>query len=331
MKDINSFQKILVQFLFRSSSEAENKRLHQELVKSDENLTAGRRWFFGHIKSCAKYSRKEWIHENYEDTLERIKRKNRKIQIIRAAASIILLIGLGSLAHYTGIFKNNTSWNTIVLNSGEQKNIELDDGTTVHIAPETTFRYPESFSDNKRLVHIEGEAFFEVTEKKDAPFIVKAPQTTIKVEGTSFNVKAYEEDPIEETILVEGKVSAYFKGNSSKTKHELSPNQKILLDKKSNKTFISEIDEAEKPKWMNGSLSFHDESFSKLAKRLERFHDVKISISDSAISNTRLNGQFENESITEILDAIKILTPFEYKYDKQSKTIHISALPNQQN
>ncbi|MBS1660853.1 MAG: FecR domain-containing protein, partial [Bacteroidetes bacterium] len=93
---------------------------------------------------------------------------------------------------------------------GGQWHVELPDGSEVWLNAASSIKYPTSFLKNDREVEITGEAFFQVKSSPSAPFIVKAPLTTITVLGTSFNVDAYSSDSTVETTLVNGavKVSA---------------------------------------------------------------------------------------------------------------------------
>ena len=70
----------------------------------------------------------------------------------------------------------------------------LSDGTKVHLNAESQLTYPVCFSNEQRIVQIEGEAYFDVAPDKEHPFIVQTPHTSIRVTGTSFNVRAYADE-----------------------------------------------------------------------------------------------------------------------------------------
>lgn len=66
----------------------------------------------------------------------------------------------------------------------------LSDGTVVTLNKNTRFDHPEKFTGDRRLVNlVSGEAFFNVAHNKAKPFIIAAGKASIKVVGTSFNVK----------------------------------------------------------------------------------------------------------------------------------------------
>ncbi|WP_315819476.1 DUF4974 domain-containing protein [Paraflavitalea speifideaquila] len=67
--------------------------------------------------------------------------------------------------------------------------------------------------------------------------------------------------------------------------------------------------------WLYNKLNFDGDSFEELAIKMERWFDVKITINSSRLKHTRLKGSFENETIRQALDALQIITPFEYKIE----------------
>ncbi|GAB5476099.1 MAG: DUF4974 domain-containing protein [Maribacter sp.] len=102
------------------------------------------------------------------------------------AASLLLLIGL--------FFVYNTPENNILQytsNSREVKFITLPDSSLIVLNANSSFDYSET--DEQRLLHLKGEAFFKVFRDENLPFIINAKSTEIEVLGTSFNVSTYED------------------------------------------------------------------------------------------------------------------------------------------
>jgi ferric-dicitrate binding protein FerR (iron transport regulator) len=65
----------------------------------------------------------------------------------------------------------------------------LEDGSVVYLSARTSLQYPDRFTDNKREVILQGNAFFDISRNPDKPFIIETRQVIIEVLGTSFNVK----------------------------------------------------------------------------------------------------------------------------------------------
>lgn len=96
--------------------------------------------------------------------------------------------------------------NTLRTLHGMECHIVLSDGTKVHLNAESQLTYPICFSDKERIVQVEGEAYFDVAPDKAHPFIVQTPHTSIRVTGTSFNVRAYADEEVESTTLISGAI-----------------------------------------------------------------------------------------------------------------------------
>src|SRR5690606_24289275 len=111
---------------------------------------------------------------------------------------------------------------------GKRFNLILSDGTMVYLNSGTSIKYPVKFPNKgNRQVYLSGEAFFEVTENKEKPFIVATDDgMKVKVLGTSFNVKSYPEDGNIETTLIKGKVRNMEQNLSKEV--DLSPSEKAI-------------------------------------------------------------------------------------------------------
>ena len=113
---------------------------------------------------------------------------------------------------------------------GEQKRLILPDSSEVWLNAGSSILYPETFAKDKRLVMLDGEAYFSVKKDTVSPFIVETSQLSVKVLGTRFNVKAYPNDEKITTTLTSGKVEVSVR---SQPPHILKPDEQLTYDKKS--------------------------------------------------------------------------------------------------
>ncbi len=97
--------------------------------------------------------------------------------------------------------------NQLIIPYGNQSRLVLSDNTVVWLNAGSRLVYPSRFEDKTREVLLFGEAFFEVSKDEKKPFIVKTSDLQIKVLGTQFNISAYTEDKVIQTVLKEGSVS----------------------------------------------------------------------------------------------------------------------------
>lgn len=227
-----------------------------------------------------------------------------------ASVAAILALGLlaGSAITYL-VSQDKTSSEQLVFETprGEKSMVKLPDGTEVWLNANSRLVY-NSFSADHRQVELKGEAFFKVIHNEKAPFIVKTNECDIKVLGTTFNVMAYDEFGRKEITLLEGKVNVNMDGNEQ----VLKPGQALIL--KNHQMKISEVNASRSSLWVDNKFNFKDIPLTELMKRLENWYDVDITLENSSGREVNYTGTFKNEeTIWQVLDAIKVYTPIQYK------------------
>jgi len=73
--------------------------------------------------------------------------------------------------------------------------------------------------------------------------------------------------------------------------------------------------------WLQNKLIFRSETFEELAVKMERWYGVTIHFADDNIKPKKLNGIFENESVQQALQALQLITPFNYTLSKNEVII----------
>lgn len=273
------------------------------------------------------------------------------------AASVVLLAGLLAFSSFFIFNKKGEEIahqvNEISTRPGSKSKVQLPDGSVVWLNAGSKLTYTKDFGKETRDVTLIGEGFFDVTKNPGKPFIISAANIKIKVLGTAFNVKAYPEDKQTETSLIRGSIEVTIR-NRPNDKIILSPSEKLVVenseakveqvDKSADKT-TGNIKRTELPvistlvainklkynpadstvaevQWVNNKLVFRDESFSEVAVRMERWYDVQIAIEDPGISDVRLTGVFESETIIQALEALKESIAFQYEKAGNRIIIH---------
>ncbi len=205
-------------------------------------------------------------------------------------------------------------FNELQIPNGKVFNLELSDGTVVHLNSGTKIRYPVKFlKGKKREVFIEGEAYFDVAKDKAHPFIVNADKIAITVLGTKFNVSSYRADSEITTVLVEGSVNIT---NTLASEHNLvlKPGMKGAWHKTQQSINMEKVDTHLYVGWIKGELIFRNSSFNIMAKTLERKYNVTIENKDKTLDEKMLTANFNvnMESIEDVLKAISEIYPFNY-------------------
>lgn len=220
----------------------------------------------------------------------------------------ILVLQQGNKLNYQNGSKDGTlTYNKLTIPYGKTFQVQLSDGTLIHLNAGTTFRYPERFiKGHNRMVFVDGEAYFEVGKDKKHPFIVNANGINIRVTGTKFNVSNYKEDEKKNVVLVEGAVSVYNKEEvyNKNSPFLLTPGHKAEWSVDKKHIAIEETDTSIYTAWINGKLIFRDLPFNNIIIKLERHYNVKIINNNKLLGNKRFDATFDVETIEQVLNTI---------------------------
>lgn len=226
---------------------------------------------------------------------------------------------------------------------GEKKTICLPDSTKIVLNAMSRLRVDKDFGKLNRNVFIEGEALFDVTHNEKLPFIVDTKNFAVKVLGTKFNIRSYDNDRLDEAALLRGKIELTVKNkNAAESKIILKPLQKVFVDREGiNATAVVsgsrlkklslnastlELSKESETKlletaWVYNLLDLEDEFFEDIAARLERKFGVTIIFKDDLVKRYRYTATFEKENVEEILAALSSSLPFSYKIEGKTITI----------
>jgi transmembrane sensor len=221
----------------------------------------------------------------------------------------------------------------VITKSGSRTQIQLPDGSSVWLNASSDLTYNKNFGKNLREVNLTGEAFFDVVKDAAHPFIIHTKVIDVKVLGTQFNVKAYENDAYTEASLIRGSLEVTVK-NRPNEKHYLKPNEKMSvanntdegLKKTTNAkplllteslTYYHADSTIIEISWVDNKLVFQEnETFKEVALKMERwFGGITINFADEEVANQRIYGSFTNETIDQALDALHEAFKFKYRID----------------
>jgi len=172
----------------------------------------------------------------------------------------------------------------------------LQDSTKVHLNSGSRLEFPSRFAAGERRVKISGEAFFEVAHHAGWPFVVCLSGGEIRVRGTSFNVKAYPEEEMIFTTLVEGRVS--FRQNAGR-ETLLQPGEQLGYHKSGGQTELRRVDTRLYTAWKDGLFWFQDMPLEEILKIVGRWFDMDIFYLNPEIKNIRFSGKMKMYSSVE--------------------------------
>jgi ferric-dicitrate binding protein FerR (iron transport regulator) len=243
------------------------------------------------------------------------KSKTRHLVWIRSLSAVAAVLLLGLIFSVLVPYNREPQTDTLQVFSvplGSRSKVILADGSEVSLNSGSELKYSAGFSSKNRVVSLTGEAFFNVKADPKNPFTVKTTDFDIKVTGTKFNVCSYSDNKYATATLAEGKIALHLNRNSDILKVE--PGEKFRFDRKTEEHSLLEADVESEIAWKDDQFIFKNIPFPELAKRLERWYDVKLNYSDQKLWDYAFTGKFKNqETIWQVLDALKLTTPIDYQ------------------
>ena len=260
------------------------------------------------------------------------------------AAAGILMIASFLIYFVYDPLPDPDSYKQIIVGKGVRKKVLLPDGTNVWLNADSKLSYdPKMNNADMRLVTLEGEAFFDVVHDKKHPFIIKTNKVSIRVLGTSFNIRAYTNDKKCETTLIRGSVELTLTDDSKQKiilkssekfglieedeqkdlKKENTPSQgKTLLIEHIDPVMVEDKEYVPEISWTENRIMFKNETLQEIAVRLERWYNVKIAIDNKEIGSYHFTGSFTNETIDQVLTAMRLIKSFNFKINNNDITIY---------
>jgi transmembrane sensor len=232
----------------------------------------------------------------------------------KIAASLILpviLCGLAVIGYMNHRYHNainKETQTTIFAPMGSRVTFNLPDGTKGVLNSGSKLSYTLPFVE-KRKLKLEGEAWFDVQHDKKHPFMISAGSSTVKVVGTSFNLSTYPNENYIEIVLKEGKVK--FLAGNNENEVTMMPSERLVFQKgKIQKTIV----DPEKYKaWTEGKLVFRSDPMAEVARRIERWYNVRIIIVDRDIDKYTFRATFQDDKLEDVLKYLAMTSPISYK------------------
>lgn len=191
---------------------------------------------------------------------------------------------------------------------GSRVAFTLPDGTEGMLNSGSTLEYSLPFS-GRRDVTLSGEAWFEVTHDEKHPFRVDAGYLDLTVLGTAFNVSAYPDEDYTEVVLENGTVR--IDCGQYKDGMVMQPSERLVYH--NGKITRSNADPLKYTSWTEGKLVFRSDSMSEVARRIERWYNVRVELMDHELENYSFRGTFEDDPLEEVLKFLSMTSPIRYE------------------
>ncbi|NJN27833.1 MAG: DUF4974 domain-containing protein [Cyclobacteriaceae bacterium] len=225
------------------------------------------------------------------------------------AATVALLI-VFSFALWHHLPGDAVEWQHKVTQAGQKSKFELPDGSLVYLNAGSKLSYPKEFSNTRRLVQLEGEAFFEVMHHPKKPFIVQTNSIETTVLGTAFNINAYANQAIKVTVA-SGRV-AVGKLKAEKPWKELNANQQLTYLADEDEYMVNQVEIAEWISWKDGKLNLANRNLATILPELELWYGVSIVLINPALGNCQFQTVLHNQSLQSLLEEFAYAADINY-------------------
>ncbi len=232
----------------------------------------------------------------------------RRRAMLRVAAAIVVLLAAGFV--FKQFFTNAGALETIATNEAEKKNMNLADGTLVTLNGLSKLAFPAEFDETERRVKLEGEGYFEVARDEAHPFVVETKEALVRVLGTSFNVRSFDDEKMLEVFVNSGKVAVVLKELDKKI--ELAKGDLLTYNEETGEHEVVSDEEQNTLAWKNGKLRFNKQPMSKIFSALEKLYHIEITAENEDLSKCLFTFNTDAIGLEEVIESLKLGCKIEF-------------------
>lgn len=238
----------------------------------------------------------------------------------QVAAVFVGFLMVISLVYWWVVQDRSITYST---HSKQITTIWLPDSSLVTLFENSTLSY--RLTPSHREVILYGKAFFDVKKQNNTPFLVKTTHLDVRVLGTSFDVKSYQEDENVETTLITGSVEISSKDENGKVseKRVLQTHQKAIYSKKTQQMMVSAEDRYQLARLAEGTLVFKNERLDRVLEAISRKHQITINTENSQLNRCTVTADFSNQSLEVTMKLLCELV--EASYRRSDSEVYISG------
>lgn len=323
--------KLLAKYLSKETNKKEDQKVQKWINKNSENVH-----LLKNTKILWESMEKQKEHIDVDKAWSQLKAKidttqknestpvfSIKQTVLKYAASVILIIGIGTIGYFSyQQFSKSGNMVSIETSINESnKEIKLPDGSIAFLNKESEVNYPETFKEEDRSIHFTGEGYFDIENDKDKPFVINTDKATIEVLGTSFNVNTRSSNTVE-VFVKSGKV----KLSSKSQKNSIIITEGFIGILEGNKLTKKRNKDVNYLAWRTGKLIFKKSKLEEVVQSINRTYDTQIIINSDSIKNKEITATFDQEPVEHILEVIG--RTFGVEIQKENQTYFIGEENN---
>ncbi|MCA5006239.1 FecR family protein [Sphingobacterium bovistauri] len=149
--------------------------------------------------------------------------------------------------------------------------VRFEDNSRATLNANSSIIFPSRFSNDKRVVEVNGEIFFDVEKDPNKrPFVVKAGAASVNVLGTKFNIK-HKKGHSFKASLFEGLIQVDHANFSEK----LVPGKELSVDDKGN-YMIRDFKTSAVIAWKEGKFYLDNKSIKDIMEEVQDWYNVEV-------------------------------------------------------
>lgn len=282
-----------------------NDWIGNQIFNSPDNVDAGTKLkILDNIRSQAGYS----LQMPAENKKVNFRYYLRKISNVAAVLlPVVIILGI-----YLYLKPVQAEPFEIIADLGTKAGLALPDGSKVSINSGTRMTYYSDYNKKDRILKLNGEAYLEVSSDPEKPFIVDCGDIKIKVLGTSFGIKAYQDEDYISVVLNSGKIQLI----TPREEIEMKPKERIVYSKETQTITFETVNPEDFTGWRQNRLRFENESLETMMKAISRMHNIDIVFESPELKNQRFTGTIDNTDIESVLSAIRLTSSVGYRVNQ---------------
>lgn len=243
-----------------------------------------------------------------------------------AAALLVAFLTPSIRSAFSSHTISGPEFTTIATATGERKSVVIAQGIDVILGPSTSLELEREIA-GKRIVRLNGEAYFTVAHNQDRRLYVQTASALIEDIGTAFDVRALAGAARTDVAVVEGVVALRSARGAatSATVLNVSAGGTGTVEGTAPPRLAPGGGSDDALAWTRGQLAFRDAPLSEVALELNRWYGLDVSISDPSLATRTLSARFAGESPEAVLKVIARTLGISYQLAGQRVTFRSRA------
>ncbi|GAB3654228.1 FecR domain-containing protein [Echinicola sediminis] len=176
----------------------------------------------------------------------------------------------------------------------------LFDGSIITLNKKSQLSFNQSIISSKRKASLtQGEAFFQIAKNENQPFLLEAGPVSLRVLGTSFNVKR--KASLVEIVLKTGSVQVDFKEET----RIISPGQMLSINTQTDSIALTLAKDNLYDYYVGEFFKAEQTPLWRIVEILNEAYGANITILNNSLRNLPLTTTFRNDSLENNLEVLK--------------------------